>query len=371
MFISDNNIQTIIEKLSSISLNDDDYLVLLVGEKTDIVIEDLIDELNNKKIKFFGGVFPGVIYGSKKYENGIVVKKLPALLDVMLFKDMKDVNLESSLISTINSVDYKPSALVLVDGLSANISFFLNELFNKIGNLVSYIGGGGGSLSLKQQKCIFSNEGYFLDAAVVLIIKRKINLGVRHGWQRVTGPVTASKVDKTVIKELNWENAFEAYKEVVDSDSNKEIGIDNFFDIAKGYPFGIFKENNEDIVRDPIVTNEEGDLVCVGEVPENAVLYYLKGVPESLISAAKQAADDCIVKEQYNEIDAIVIDCISRVLFLENDFEKELQKVNDTFKTIDDKLELEGILTLGEISSYGTGLLEFFNKTIVSGIMYV
>jgi len=30
----------------------------------------------------------------------------------------------------------------------------------------------------------------------------------------------------------------------------------------------------------------------------------------------------------------------------------------------------EGILSLGEISSYGDGYIEFFNKTIVVGVLY-
>lgn len=371
MFISCEESGSIIEKLLSESLDCDECFLILIGEKTKIDIENLINELNKHNLKFFGGIFPGIIYAGKRYESGIVVKKISVVDKPFMFNDMQNIDFNSDIITKLNSYNYPLTVVVLVDGLSANISSFLSGIFDKFGNSVRYIGGGAGSLSLQQQKCIFSNDGFSYDSAVVAFIKRKVKLGVRHGWQRLTGPVTASKVKKNIIKELNWENAFKAYKGIVESDSGKKIDKDNFFDIAKGYPFGIYKEKSEDIVRDPLAINDEGELICVGEVPENSVLYYLKGIPESLISAAKQAASDCKIDEKYTQIDCLVIDCISRVLFLENDFSKELEGVKEIYKSINNNLVLEGILTLGEISSYGTGLLEFFNKTIVSGVMYV
>ena len=55
------------------------------------------------------------------------------------------------------------------------------------------------------------------------------------------------------------------------------------------------------------------------------------------------------------------IDCISRVLFLEKDFEKELAAVYDP------KYPLFGALTIGEIANNKHDYLEFYNKTSVVG----
>ena len=65
-----------------------------------------------------------------------------------------------------------------------------------------------------------------------------------------------------------------------------------------------------------------------------------------------------------------MIDCISRVLFLGDDFSKELEAVQNEIKISGEEFVFSGALTLGEISSYGENRLEFFNKTIVMGMMH-
>ncbi|MBU1486560.1 histidine kinase, partial [bacterium] len=66
----------------------------------------------------------------------------------------------------------------------------------------------------------------------------------------------------------------------------------------------------------------------------------------------------------------LIADCISRVLFLEEDFDREVALVKERIASINKESILEGFLSLGEISSYGEGLPEFFNKTTVVGVLY-
>ena len=56
------------------------------------------------------------------------------------------------------------------------------------------------------------------------------------------------------------------------------------------------------------------------------------------------------------------IDCISRVLFMEDNFKKELEAVSDGVFTF-------GALTIGEIASMGDAYLEFYNKTAVVAVL--
>ena len=63
----------------------------------------------------------------------------------------------------------------------------------------------------------------------------------------------------------------------------------------------------------------------------------------------------------------LIVDCISRVLFLEDKFEEELNNVSSAIKKDFSDAEISGALTLGEISSYN-GYLEFLNKTLVVGL---
>ncbi|MFH0774848.1 MAG: FIST C-terminal domain-containing protein [bacterium] len=105
----------------------------------------------------------------------------------------------------------------------------------------------------------------------------------------------------------------------------------------------------------------------MGEVPENSLLNILKGEPDSLIQAAGKAAKEACGKETYCNL---VADCISRTLFLGDDFARELAAVKENLVIRGKENIPAGMLTLGEISSYGETTLEFFNKTIMIGGCY-
>ncbi len=349
-----------------------DVVLLLIGEENPPDIVELIAQLNARNVEFFGGIFPGIIYGERRFREGVIVRALPALAPPFVVSglDKEDVALPDFGPKILQPAEKKYTALILVDGLTSNIALFLSEIFNRCGNSMHYVGGGAGSLSLRQAPCVFSKHGFLQDSAIVAFLKLESHLGVRHGWQKIMGPIVATKTQKNLIIELNWRNAFAVYRETVERDAGREMSPENFFDIAKGYPFGIYKEGEEDVVRDPIAVNEKGELICVGEVPENTVLYILKGEPATLIQAAGQAVEDCRLHVGQMPQHTLIVDCISRTLFLEEKFPQELATINHKFSGLGARNLPIGMLSLGEISSYGEGFVEFFNKTIVTGVLY-
>jgi len=372
MYLPKATSQGIIEAACTLEMKDREVLMILLGERNKPDTLEMISSLRERRIEFFGGIFPGIIHGNHKYDEGAIIMVLPALEKPFLIKGLNTEQIEIPDFG--KKIMEKPSrkytAMILVDGLNSNNSLFLKEIFNCLSNSVNYFGGGAGSLTLKQEPCLFTSEGFVQDAAIVTFIELESNLGVRHGWERIMGPIVATKARKNVITELNWKNAFQVYRQAVERNSGKKLTAENFFDIAKGYPLGIHKEGMEDIVRDPFAVNEMGEITCAGEIPENTFLSILKGKKASLIQAAGQAADDCLHIGVGTIRQSFIVDCISRVIYLEKDFAKELETVNHKIHSVDDRHTPSGILTLGEISSYGEGFLEFFNKTIVVGILY-
>jgi len=367
MYIETTEIRGIINAIDGMNPGADEVLFIMIGEKNMPDLHRLVDEVNKRGHLFFGGIFPGLIYGNRRYEEGVIITRMKAKSRPHLVTGLDGDKFTIPAFEELEDTSSRLTAIVLVDGLTSNISGFLSSLFNKLGSVVNYLGGGGGSLSLVQQPCLFTNEGVFQDAAIVTIVDAESELGVKHGWELVQGQFVATKTEKNIVRELNWQNAFEVYKAVVEQDSGKEIRPDNFFDVAKAYPFGISREGEEYIVRDPLMVNENGALICVGEVPENTVLDILKGNTESLIHAAKTAATCCDVSDiQVKQ--ALVFDCISRVLFLEEEFNREINEVYQVVQQINQEVLPQGVLTLGEISSH-QGYLEFLNKTIVIGLL--
>lgn len=358
MLISDTQIETILKHLSKNALN-----VLMVAEKSDFDVEILIQEANNRGIRIAGGIFPMILHDEKCLETGVIMKKLNSNSDTHIChvtEDEYDVNELPDLSDEINS------CILFVDGFMPSIPRFLESLYEKYWNSVDFFGAGCGSINFESSPCIFSNEGLFQDAALLISVSTNMNFGVKHGWEKVEGPVIANKTDKNKILELNWRPAFEVYKEIVENNSAHSFDNEDFYSIAKGYPFGIYKQEEEEIVRDILAVGENNEIICVTDINENVSLNILHGNKENLISCAGDAskcAFDGVEAEDF-----LIVDCISRVLFLGDDFSKELKSVKESVRTSNS--ELEGVVSLGEISSVEGGILELYNKTIVVATFY-
>ncbi|WP_109831332.1 FIST signal transduction protein [Reichenbachiella versicolor] len=353
MLVQEVNLDNVFSQLSRDSIN-----IISIGEKASLDIDELIERSNENGIKIAGGIFPMIVHETKAYDDGLIIKQIDKGNRTILLQDIHNTEIVFPKLEK-----HEKSCIVFTDGLSTGTSYLLDRLYEHYWNKLSYVGGGCGSLSLEQAPCVFTNEGVFQNAAVIQLIDRDIDLGICHGWEKISGPFVANKTDGNRILELNWRPAFEVYKEVVEQYSELSFEGNSFFDISQAFPFGIYKEGHEDIVRDPIMVDEEGALVCVGQIGQNVSLNILKGDTENLFSSAAKATEDSI--KNNNVKDVFVVDCISRMLYLKEDFQKELQAVHQKITDSNPNVELEGVLSLGEIASNHEGYLEFYNKTIV------
>lgn len=370
MYLETSDLQELVRAVEGLSPGAGETVVVLTGEKEPPDIDRLIDALTARDVSFLGGIFPSVTFGDKKHESGVVLAKLPVLTPPLLVENLGAANGDlDRLAKSAEGATRRPTALVLADGLSPEIAAFLQAVYDRMGDSVNYLGGGAGSLSLEPQRCVFTDAGFVQNGAAIALLDLDSSLGVRHGWERLAGPIVATATAHNEVRELNWKRAFDVYAETVEEDSQREIRGDNFFEISKGYPFGMFKEGHEDIIRDPIRVDESGAVICVGEVPPNSVLHIMKGEPQSLIAAAAQAAEDSLARPPERIHTAFIVDCISRAIFLEAAFETELGAAVEKIQRVEPEQTPMGMLTLGEISSYGDGYLEFFNKTIVVGLL--
>ncbi len=355
MLINDTKIFDILNHCSPNTIN-----FFLIAENTTLDINELIREATEKDIKIAGGIFPMIIHNERHLQSGIILKKFPADSKLSLVKNISHANTIFELPELDESIN---SCMILVDGLTNNLSTFLDSLYEKYWNKINYVGAGCGSMSLEQSPCVFTNEGLFQNAAIVLLIENEIALGVNHGYDKICGPFIANKVEGNKVIELNWRPAFEVYQEEIEKQSDQRINHENFFEISKDYPFGIHKEGNEDIVRDPLLVDEKGGITCIGEVSANVSLNLLRGNKKTLVESAGRAAK--LAMKDITPLDIFVVDCITRALYLENEFKKELEAVKKVLDSKSSSVMVEGVLSLGEISTGKGGFLELYNKTIV------
>lgn len=343
---------------------DEKVFLVAVGEKALGSLPDIVHRMDETGVEFFGGIFPGLIVNSEVFDHGILLHAFPRLSSPWLIRDL---NQKSPMLPSFEieqpPLGYdKHTVWILVDGLANHISDLFSRLHDCLSDSVRYFGGGTGSASLERKPCIFSNEGIFQDAALVVPIQASCTLGAHHGWSTLAGPIFATKTRGNIIDELNWQNAFEVYQRAVGEASEEELDREQFHELATKYPFAMLRQRSESILRDPLIVTPSGDLVCSGGVPENTPLSIMKGDRNSLNQAARSAIRDCF-DWSTSPVDQVIVSVShSRAGYLKQRFSEELEAIRRKVSTLDHVHGYSGFLSLGEIACRG-GRLDLLNKT--------
>ncbi|MEZ3117303.1 FIST signal transduction protein [Halobaculum sp. MBLA0147] len=347
-------------------------LLVFVTDGGAAVVQDSLSTFRDFSVPVFGGVFPTLVHDGQTVEDGALVFGLPTRPTVTEVTDLSDptadlsAQLDPSLLDTENQ-----TAFVFVDSYADRIGDMIRSLFDTYGVEFNFIGGGTGTLSDEEHPSLFTESGLHTDAAVIATVPLSSSIGVNHGWKDIDGPFRVTEADGTTMKSLDGEPAFQVYKRVLTSEADVDIDRANFFETAKAYPFGLSRMGTEPIVRDPYTVNNDGSMECFGEIPTGEYVHILHGDSQELVDAAGAAATTAIdgptdstagdnTDTSSSEEEALLtFDCISRVLYLNDDFERELEAIGANGH------RLHGALSIGEVANDGHGHLEYFNKTTV------
>lgn len=337
---------------------ENEELMIFVADQSAGDLDEIRAYLNSKNIKFFGGIYPALLVRTKKVSKGFIIQKLEPIYTTLVFPFLMRCKIDLDALENA-------TALVLVDGLSSKMKDLTDTLYDKLGNKVKYIGGGAGYYDLSHRPCIFNNTGVYQDALIVSIIESDIKIAVKHGWKRLEGPFYVTKSEDNILSELDSVNAFEVYKHIIEECENITLSALDFFSVAKDHPFGIAKQGNADIVRDPIMLNENNEIVCVANIPSQKDVYVLKGDIESLLDASIEVSKECADNTFENYL-PLLFNCISRAMFMEDRFEEELINIQLMMKH-----PVIGTLSIGEISSLNDGKIEIHNKSTILGALEI
>lgn len=357
--------ENILELQEKIAQYKDGTLLVLAAEN-DFNYSDLKPILNRCNVPIAGAIFPGLIARGKQQNTGFLLLHFTVKAEVLMFdtQDLASINFEH------NSIK-KGVGLIFIDGLADDNQSFLNTVFYEVGQDFRFIGSGSGSLSLVQQPCIFDKDDIYQNKAIVILLDLNVGIGIKHGYERIAGPIVANETVGSKVVELNWESAFTSYAHIVKESGLRDICADNFFDVSKQFPFGIKRKGYEDIIRDPFSVNIDGSINCIDDIPENAAVYIMSGDNSKLIAAAKESCKEALSEVNGSPVNCLLIDCISRVLCLGDAFAKEIDEAAQTINEAHESLEVEGVLAMGEVSTFKDGRLEIFNKTFLTSILYV
>lgn len=315
----------------------------------------------------FGGVFPAVLHGARKLDVGTIMVGMTCRVDCLVQEGLDEPGKDylSPILSWAQGLGKPRTMLAFCDAMAGGADSFSEALLNVFGLNVRTIGGGAGSINFRPKPCVFSSKGMLQDAAVMAVTDMESGVSARHGWHALQGPFTVTEVADCWLKELDGRPAFELYREIVEQESGKRFGMESFFDMARAYPFGVPTLHGEHLVRDPLAMKEDGSMLLAGAVKDGMHLDLLSGNKRSMIHAAERAhwhaRND--LRLASGQSVTLCMDCISRVLFLEEDFEKELAALHDGLT------ELVGACSIGEFAGNGRDYLAFYNKTVVVGVL--
>lgn len=329
-------------------------------------LPDLLAAFRTQGMKVCGGLFPGLIHGAATKDTGMIAIPLPASSQVAL-AHLAPGSVAWQTPPAKVEENGKVSAIILVDCLAPHISGLLEDIYDRYGHRVSYVGAGTGYRDLRPAPTLFTEQGSQRHAALLITTRERATVRVRHGWKRVRGPFVASRTQGNIIREFNWESAGSFYRREVVALNPDYAAHPVFPDLSTLYPLCIGKEGGEDVIRDPIRVTDGEELVVLSDVMENSVMYLAHGNRVSLIEAARQAVEDCGKPQDVAR--CFVSDCYSRTQMLGEAFPKELETVCRAVARFTDAVP-EGVLAMGEIAANGEQILEFYNKTFVVALTH-
>ncbi|MDP4088912.1 MAG: FIST C-terminal domain-containing protein [Bacillota bacterium] len=343
--------------VASLQLKESEELMILVGDKSSGCVEELIQFINGRNIRFFGGIFPELLVKDKSYPSGFIIQRYEPVYSSIVLPYLMRFKLSLEEIADC-------TAIVLVDGLTSKFKELTDTVYGKIGDSVRYIGGGAGFYDLKHRPCIFNNTGLHEDALHICIVKQKVELAVKHGWNKLQGPFLVTEAHGNVLSRLDNYDAFSVYRDVIEDEERVTLYKEDFFIYAKDHPFGYTKKGQYDlIVRDPIALNDYNEIICVADIPSDTEVYVLKGNENTLLSSSLEIAEYLSQKAPDRYL-PLLFDCISRAMFLDNRFDEELKNIQNKLR-----YTVEGALSIGEIASNKSGGIIIHNKSTILGLL--
>ena len=339
-------------------------LMILAADGNGFAPEVLDPILQQVTKPLFGAIFPAIIHGGQTLTIGTLVIGLPVAPRIVTIRELSRLALPRDLLEELGEPNGAPgTAFMWLDSFSQAADALLDVFYNHFGPALRLLGGGAGSLDMRRKPCIISNAGLLDDAAVIAVLDLPSGIAARHGWVKLAGPYHVTESEKNVIHSLNWRPAATVYSAVVSSVAGEMPPPDRFYEVSRNFPFGLQRYGVERIVRDPFLV-DGNSLICVGDVPQGSLVDILTGSKESLLVAADEALmiAESRLAAHGRATTLFLVDCVSRMLFLDDHFAGELALMNMP------GVEMVGALTLGEIAGTGRDYPVFYNKTAVVGV---
>lgn len=184
-------------------------------------------------------------------------------------------------------------SVIFSDGLIEEGSNFISGLQERLGSSFPLIGASASDNFIYNKTYVYSNEGVFNNAACGVLWGGKLNfgLGIKHGWKPLGKPRIITKSEANIVYEIDDFPAVNLYQEYL-SASPAELKK-QLRRISTLYPMGIYLPGEEEyLLRNIVSIEEDGSLLCQGNVPLGSQIRLMIGTKESCLSATEHACEE-------------------------------------------------------------------------------
>lgn len=232
-------------------------------------------------VPLVGAVFPELVTREGFVREGVWLMRFDAMPPAVLLPALNDgpvppaEKIHRALAPHLEG-EGELTLFLLFDAMVPNIASILDELYVALADRVHYMGVNAGSETFRPMPCLFDGHNLAQDGVLALLLPRHGGAILEHGYQAPERLITATATEGNRIIQIDWQPAFEVYRQRVWLQYGVEMNEENFYRYAIHFPFGIVRANGEILVRIPVALQEDGSLFCVGEVPANAMLTLLQ-----------------------------------------------------------------------------------------------
>jgi hypothetical protein len=251
--------------------------------------------------------------------------------------------------------------LCLFDGLVPNITSHLDRWHLKLANRVSYFGANAGNERLAAEHCLFDSDQLHRNAVLVQLLPGHPGGFLKHGYRAPGRSILATSTAGNHIHHINWKPAYTVYSRILQDEYQQKLTADNFHTVAAHFPFGIIRVDGEVLVRIPVALDGD-EIICVGEIPHNAVLTLLDARDCEWRAAHRLA--EALGKANDKPTELLLFYCAGRRRLLHDEALSELAEL-----TRDGHVDgMVGALSLGEIGTSRHGYYPLFHNATLAGI---
>lgn len=254
------------------------------------------------------------------------------------------------------------TALVLADALAGHTDELIEKLTIATGGLYQFVGGGAGDDANFKSTHVFSGTEAYTDAVVTLEIlsDKPVGVGARHGWEPASPGMRVTESDGASLISLNGFPAAQVYQDYIE-----ESGA--HFDASNPLPHFLHNIVGIDTgsgfkLRVPVAIQSNGALQCAADIPEGAIVSFMRIEAASAADAAAKAAAEAIGQLGEHPVGAaLFFDCVATRLRMGESFAGELDAVGRSLGTT----VLGGCNTNGQIVRRDGQFNGFHNCTAV------